>query len=269
MAREKKQPEQKAGCPEWLATYGDMVTLVLTFFVLLFSFSTIDAKKWQEVAAALSGSPSIFDGLNMSANPIADKKYEPVETTEIDMEYLLENSDVWDALVKEVESMLKQSNDNVGGQATMTSDATRIKVELSGDILFDPGSDVVREESVAILVDVVEQLKPYLPLIGTLRIEGHTDNVPMNTPKFPSNWELSQGRSMSVLRYLFKMFEGNPDFPQSLFSVGGYGEEHPIDTNDTPEGRARNRRVTFVIEKSPDYNTMTPVTVPPDEVPAP
>ncbi|MCL2080898.1 MAG: flagellar motor protein MotB [Oscillospiraceae bacterium] len=269
MAREKKPKEAPKGCPEWLATYGDMVTLVLTFFVLLFAFSSIDAEKWKTVVSSLTGNPSLFDGLDYSPNPVADQPFAPgAEITEVVLEYLMTNADTWEELEQMLRELISSANAEGTSLAQMESNATQIKINLSGDVLFDSGSDVLKAENLSILEDIIEEIRPYLPIIGFIVIEGHTDNVPINTARFPSNWELSQGRSAAVWRFLRNgVLAGDPDFPPRMFKIAGYGEEWPIDTNATPEGRQNNRRVTFSIDKTPDPLSDEPQTVSPDDIP--
>lgn len=268
MAREKKPPEAKAGCPEWLATYGDLVTLVLTFFVLLFSFSTIDAQKWKSVVSSLSGNPSIFDGLDYSANPMAENSFKPgAENSEVSLEYLISNSDEWAEIANEIYNIIAKANDEGTSQAEMTADATHIRIELSGDVLFDSGKADLKIESMDVLLDVIEQLRGHLPLVGFLKIEGHTDNVPITYP-YRNNMALSTARAGSVFDYLMEgPLKDDSDFPPSMFQCAGYSEYQPIDTNDTPEGRQRNRRVTFCIDRDEEYNTSEPQTVSPDDIP--
>ncbi len=258
MARKKNAQKPKASCPAWLATYGDLVTLVLTFFVLLFSFSTIDAKKWEAVATALSGQPGVFEGYIAPAKPtdvtIAPSIPEPAA------EDLVESSDEWD----EIESMISDliNTNHLQNEASVAYTTTEIRIDLSGDILFDSGQDALKPDSVTILVDVINTLrKDYLPMIGFFRIEGHTDNVQINTEQFPSNWYLSTARANAVLKHLFAVFppETNPDLPYSMYEASGLSEYHPKATNDTPEGRAQNRRVEFVIVRAPDARDIVPI----------
>lgn len=268
MAREKKQPEVKAGCPEWLATYGDLVTLVLTFFVLLFSFSTIDAQKWKSVVSSLSGNPSIFDGLDYSANPMAQNSFKPgSEQDEVSLEYLIANSDEWQELVEKIYNVLADAKADGTSEATMTSNNSSIKIELSGDVLFDSGKADLKVETMDILLEVIEQLRGNLPIVGFIKIEGHTDNVPITHP-YRNNMALSTARAGSVYDYLLGgPLKDDPDFPHGIFQCAGYSEYHPIATNDTPEGREKNRRVTFSIERNMEYDASAVQTVSADEIP--
>ncbi|MCL2084221.1 MAG: flagellar motor protein MotB [Oscillospiraceae bacterium] len=254
MARKKKSDDAPAGCPAWLATYGDMVTLVLTFFVLLFSFSTIDAEKWKTVASSLStlsGTPYFWDGSSQTNNPIDTTPYFPPGIADLDVSDLemLQSSDMWDELVAMVSQLIETREDDTA----VSSDNTMIQITLPGDMLFDSGKADLKPGGADVLIDVMDQLMNHsqftLPLIGMFRIEGHTDNVPQNSAQFPDNWSLSAGRAYTVLRFLLDAFPESeyPDLSESMYSYEGRGEHHPIADNSISDGRDRNRRVEFYV----------------------
>jgi chemotaxis protein MotB len=118
-------------------------------------------------------------------------------------------------------------------------------------VLFDSGKANLKDEAVEILSKITVAIRTYEQSIQMIRIEGHTDNVPINTAEFPSNWELSTARAVTVLKFLIQ----NQNLSPEMLSAVGYGEYHNIAGNDTAEGRAKNRRVDFVIARSADKNT--------------
>ncbi len=263
MVKPKTQEEPKKGAPEWMNTYGDMVTLVLTFFVLLFSFSTIDAQKWQQLVAALSGNVGVLDSGTM-----AIESGESGSDSDISIDDLLGSITQDDSGLKEGSSTEtiseEQAQANVafedlygaireyiqenGLESALGLEKTdvEIRIRFKDNVLFDPGSSDIKQDAYDILLKVEEILGEYHNNYQMARIEGHTDSDPIRTAKFPSNWELSTSRAVMVLRFLIE--EGG--FDKTKISAVGYGEEHPIAPNDTAENKAKNRRVDFIIVKN-------------------
>ena len=225
----RRREEQKGGAP-WLTTYGDMVTLLLTFFVLLYSFSTVDAQKFQSLAIALQGALGVLPGgqtVSVVPQPISGGANIPREEL-----------DQIRTIYEQMQSFI--AHGELSGTVDLIMEERGLVVRFAERAFFDLGKADLRPDTLSVLTKIAEVLRP---LPNHVRVEGHTDNLPINTPRFPSNWELSTARATSVIRYLIE--EENLD-PERL-SAAGYGEYRPIDTNDTPEGRARNRRVDLVI----------------------
>ncbi|WP_238902570.1 OmpA family protein [Clostridium sp. YIM B02506] len=222
MAREKK-PKKEVKTDAWLATYGDMVTLVLTFFVLMYSFSSVNEKKLASIASALN---SLLTG--NSSNTIMDGQGEMLEAPEVTAPSMYDQ-------VKE----FIEKND-LEDVAEIKNDARGVIIQLKDSILFDSGK-----------ADLIPQSKEVLDKISSLMatmdnnfiIEGHTDNIPINTYKFSDNWELSSDRATSVIRY-FTQAKG---LDSTKFQSAGYGEFRPLVDNSTEENRAKNRRVNILI----------------------
>lgn len=251
MARQKKEDRPAPGCPAWLATYGDMVTLVLTFFVLLFSFSTIDAQKWEAIAAsfasAFSGSPAIWEGHDLGVQQPGQGQ--PVLPSDFEGD-IIEDSDEWEQLVQKILGYVEENK--LGGDVVVENNEYEIIVRVRGDILFDLGKAVLKDDAKELIVDFFrERVIPDLDKFSTIRIEGHTDNLPIRTAEFADNVQLSQRRSWAVRDYIINAYPRiDTDFPvidPGMIDCNGRGEYHPVDSNDTPEGRARNRRVDFVL----------------------
>ncbi len=231
MAR-KKQEEAKKGAPEWLATYGDMMTLCLCFFVLLFSFSTIDAQKFKAVAESLQGSLGVFEsGPTLSVIPNVNEYPSDIPVDE-EIDY--------NELYQEIKKILDEKG--LQNSVTLVLNERGLLIRFLDNVLFPSGSAELKAESkeiIDMLSDVVKKNN------NSVRVEGHTDNIPIRTGKFPSNWELSTTRAVNVVKYFIEIKGIAPD----KLSAAGYGEYHPIEKNDNAGGREKNRRVDIVILK--------------------
>jgi chemotaxis protein MotB len=229
--------DDDAGGSEWLATYGDLVTLLLCFFILLFSMSTVDNQKFKRAISALNSMGIMGQSGSVSSN-VGDS---------------LSNLDVYNAIdvqeeMDDIYSKVKEVVDTKG----LSED---IKVEKIGpgvllrfkdDILFDPGQAELKPNVKNTLLKLGEILRSHDKRI---RIEGHTDNVPINTNKFRSNWELSTARAISVVKYFTEEIPAEQQINPKSFEVSGYGEYHPIAPNDTDQNKQKNRRIEVTILK--------------------
>lgn len=249
--RKKPEPPEEEGSPAWMNTYGDMVTLLLTFFVLLFAFSTIDAQKWEEIVSSLSGTPFVaiqaLDPGDVKADvqPLDETSWDlpeptPAPTTVEGMN-VEEVKERFDELYEKIKAHIEQKG--LESKLNVEKLDNAILMRMNESALFNSGSDVIMPDAKEILPAICEIILQYDKLISRIRIEGHTDTVPIQNSKFKDNWELSQARAYSVLQYLLTM---NMD-PVKMWPVG-LGEYHPVDVNTTELGKARNRRVDFVIE---------------------
>lgn len=222
----------------WLTTFNDLVTLLMVFFVLLFTMSSVDAKKMQDFQYALQSGLGILEAgrrvdINIKASqPVEDMAHvntqpEGVKTTKDEnLSGLLS-----DELVKSLEA-------DFGIQVSHTPQG--IRLSFADQILFDFGKAGINSAGHALLNQVAKALKKRSE---ALRVEGHTDNIPIKTARFPSNWELSVERAVNVVKYFAAV--GKID-PHRLSAVG-YGESRPLVTNDTPANRMKNRRVEILL----------------------
>jgi len=267
MAR-KKKPEQSApGSPAWMATFSDLMNLLLCFFVILFSMSSIDVAKYEEVASSLSKSFSIFSGGKASIGEGQLISSGVSQLNDLDKYYnevgkASEENEVSDGdPMKEYKEQLKEEkkteveklyekvtelteNKKLDDQVNVTIDKnySYICLTLNGSILFNSGSAEIVDSAVPILSRIGDILKLYDDNI--IKIEGHTDNVPIkNSSKYTSNWELSSARATSVCMYMIEKKKVNP----STLEPSGRSEYDPIASNNTTEGRAKNRRVEIKI----------------------
>lgn len=210
-----------------MVTYGDAVTLLLAFFVLLFTFSTIDLQRFQQIMSAFQGSISVLDG---GRTVTTDQSLE-TQMSELDLEQL-------QRLHAELQEFLEV--EGLTGSVEVHLEERGVTVRFADQLFFDLGQAVLKPEAVGVL----ESLSPILRDIpNPIRIEGHTDDLPIQTAQFPSNWELSTRRATSVIRHLVE----NHGFSPQRLSAAGYGEHRPLTENDTAEKRAQNRRVDIVI----------------------
>ena len=247
MARKRKHPEH-ANHERWLVSYADFITLLFAFFVVMFAASNSDDDKAGQIAQAVqvafselgvfspSGkvAPLHEDGGLASAPPRAiGSTVSPFsESTQInDPDYLAKAR-------LQLEGMLRQELQN--RTVRINQDSRGIVVSLAEAGFFDSGSAVVNAHGLGVLERIAGTLRD---MTEDLRIEGHTDNTPIHTPQFPSNWELSTARATHVLQFLLTNARISPE----RLSAVGYGEYRPAATNKTVEGRAANRRVDLVI----------------------
>ena len=256
--RKKPEPPEEEGAPAWMNTYGDMVTLLLTFFVLLFSFSTIDAQKWEEIVSSLSGTPFVavqaLDPGDVKADvqPLDETSWDlPEPTPTPDPSEQAENAEN-QAKIAEIKEQFNELYDKIKSHVETNGLQDKLNVSMQDNAilmtmnesaLFDSGSAVLKPDAKEILPSICDIIKQYDSLISKIRIEGHTDNVPIQNSQYKDNWELSSARSLSVLYYLLTVNMNEKKLYPSFL-----GEEHPIASNDTKEGQSHNRRVDFVIE---------------------
>jgi len=244
MVRKKKNEDPPKGAPLWMTTYGDMITLVLTFFILLYSYSSLDVLKWKQVVSSVKGSLGVMNG-GSTLNDIElvgqgkpeDNKADKLITDEDleELERLQQEKAEMENLKAVLSAMLKEMDQRI----IVETDQRGVVLRFEDSVLFDKGKAVLKPEAKSVLSKLSDLLKS---VKNPIRIEGHTDDLPINTAQFPSNWELSTARSTNVLRFLL---EYGLD-PKKLSAVG-YGEYHPIVPNLNEENRKKNRRVDVVI----------------------
>lgn len=265
MAKRKPDDPPK-GSPAWMSTFSDLMNLLFCFFVLLFSMSTMDAQKFEMLAASMSQTFSIFtagataigDGvlvsngvsqLNELDDYINSTGYESEgEAIPEDLESAMEAVDQAaleesEELAGKVEEALEEANLDQEVDIEFTSQY--VQLTLNGSLLFDSGSVRLKEESNPMLRQIAIILERYAE--STIEIEGHTDNVPMRgNGKYSNNDELSSGRALAVFNYL----RDNSNLDMSKIKHSGRGEYQPIADNSSAEGRAMNRRVEIRIYNS-------------------
>lgn len=246
----KKKKSKSTGPPapgQWLTTYGDMVTLLLTFFVVLFAMSTIDSQKFQAMVGGLQLSFGVITGGNTIQDGIG-----------INGATILPESGSTITSVTQLATLYSQictflDSEGLGSSVEAVLEERGVILRFKDRILFDTGQAVIRQDG----ANIVNKFANFLESVpNQIRVEGHADNVPISNYRYPSNWELSTARATSVIQYLL----ANTKIEPTRLSAAGYGEYRPIAPNDTPENRAQNRRVDIVIlrldmgELEPSYN---------------
>jgi chemotaxis protein MotB len=238
MARKKKKESEGPSGQEWLTTYSDMVTLMLCFFVIMFNPDETTQAQMEQIATSMrvGGIGALAGGLTLSAGRSAD-----LGNTVMSLPSMEQGRSLGTALRKAVSVFSPEIRSN---KVRVTHDERGIVITLASDAFFNPASARINIEATR---DILLRLGTYLvsdELAGRkFRIEGHTDAVDVD-PAGPweSNWELSTARSISILHYLADL-----GIEERRFQVAGFADTVPLSSNDTPEGRANNRRVDVII----------------------
>lgn len=230
------------GAPDWMATFADLVTLLMCFFVLLFAMSTTQQETFKELVESLRSALGVQsvpetgtrEGLTMHAVP----SEEPSESQKID--------ELGGMIQKEIEEIVSEVRELVmfnklGGMVSVTETDVGVVITMSDLLLFKPGGTELSAKGVDIMKKIASILSRFAYHV---KIKGFTDSSPIRTGRVPSNWELSSLRACSVVRLLTKR-----GVEPGLISAEGYAQFHPVATNDTEQGKARNRRVEIVYER--------------------
>lgn len=222
----------------WLTTFNDLVTLLMVFFVLLFTMSSVDGRKMQDFQYALQSGLGILKEGQMV--DISVKMTQPIE----DLSHIKTQAEgvkvspderltglLNDKLIKSLEADF---------EIEITHTPQGIRLSFEDQILFDFGKADINPAGFTMLDQIAKAIQK---VPKRVRVEGHTDNIPIQTARFPSNWELSVARAVNVVKYFAEV--GNID-PHRLSAVG-YGESRPVVANDTASNRAKNRRVEILL----------------------
>ena len=306
----KHNDTEEDSSEDWLTTYSDLVTLLLAFFVLLFSFSEVDAKKWDELVKSFTGdfivtessttdsfmddNTSILEQNNIDVREQlmeirqqeekkeAEESEEDLEeesseeeieeeTPEEDIEEEVQEEDIEeeneveapleealgeegnefdqeiiDEQFEQLYGELTQYNDLEGLELEIARTESEIRIRLSNNLLFSPEEADIYENSTETLREIVNIIKSYDETLNMIVMEGNTDSLPITTGRYRDNFELSIERALNVL-YFFR-YEG--DFQPNKLVPMGYGEYNPVATNETQEGRAKNRRTDILLIKN-------------------
>lgn len=256
MAEEEEKPQEEcketkckcpAGAPAWMVTYSDLVTLLLTFFVLLLSMASMDPRKF------LSATTSIKDafGLHKTSThmdfnipilpPVPDTKFTPVQ------------QELTVKMFERIKAELEKLETGESIEAIM-KDSDTILLRVKDSILFKPGQSKITTIAYSSLRNIANIVRP-LPM--TMRIEGHTDSTPVSNLPI-DNWNLSMDRATSVLRFFTK----SDLLPLDRMAAVGYGPDRPVADNETAEGKAQNRRVDFVLRLNTEKDRSTGQALP-------
>lgn len=270
----RKEPPAEEGSPAWMATFSDLMNLLLCFFVLLFASSTMDEGKIQKIAASFDnisfnvlndGTVSLIDGdmlsggvtqlpdvdsimreagkniegqtgeESISSSNDAEKLSDEELSDEYEKRGTEQSEEMYDEIVQTAESY------RIDDIISIDYTSQYVELDLNGSILFESGSSEIKDDSKMFLQKIASILTKYRYCI--IEIEGHTDNIPISTSKFENNRQLSSERARSVYEYIVSQ----ENFIDENMKIAGYGDSRPVASNATEEGRAKNRRVTIKV----------------------
>ena len=273
MAKKKKEEAGPPGSPAWMATFSDLMNLLLCFFVLLFSMSSVDAAKYEQVVNSFAETFSVFKGggasigdgvmisngisqlsnLSIHSNSMGkvaegeedNSKAEDAgdateETEEEEKEKMLEKQlEASERLAEQIEEALAESE--YGREIDIDFTSQYVSLTMNGALLFDSGSATIKQDAMPLVGQVGKVLERYAENI--VEVEGHTDNIPIHNSSYADNDELSGARALSVFHYLVD----NTTLDPAMVKHSGRGEYLPVADNSTAEGRSKNRRVEVKI----------------------
>jgi chemotaxis protein MotB len=222
------------GAPSWMVTFGDLMSLLLCFFVLLLSFSEMDRKKYKIV----SGSMKNAFGMQKKTPVFDSPKGNKIIARNFDQAIIVTRMEekIAKPIVVEVNNNFKEWEDLVQVEV----EDNKVTIRLLGETTFDTGRSEIRQKMKPLLLKIGSILNE---IKGDIVVAGHTDNVPLSGGRFNSNLGLSLARSATVAEFLMQQTGIVPD----RISTMGYGDNHPIATNSTAEGRQKNRRVEIIV----------------------
>lgn len=271
--RHKAAEGHRSGQERWLVTYSDLITLLMIFFIVMYSMSKVDAEKFRAVAESLNislggGTPSRIDMMNSPSGPSIINSGVPQQSSKIpgsnseppvqqESNYPVQNttdngegndsgkSNLEKLTIEGIKAKLDQfaKENDIQTRLVSSIEERGLVVSIQDTLLFEKGSADVTTGSHLILKKIAAVL---VAAPNYIKVEGHTCNLPIHTVQFPSNWELSVLRSTNVVQILIQ--EGG--IPPARLSAAGYGEYRPIADNNTEIGRIKNRRVDLVILRS-------------------
>ena len=248
MSRRRREPEEHVNHERWLVSYADFITLLFAFFVVMYSISSINEGKYKVISQALIG---VFNDADHSLKPIPIGEERPKTVTPA--KPLVNDSDETSAGMGGTGDPLKSIADDISAafgdlissnQMTVRGNELWVEIELNSSLLFASADAMPSDQAFTIIDKVAAILKPFE---NPIHVEGFTDNIPISTAQYPTNWELSSARAASIVRMLAMQGVN----PSRLASVG-YGEFQPVANNATVEGRSRNRRVVLVVSRNLD-----------------
>ncbi|MCM3703570.1 flagellar motor protein MotB [Paenibacillus macerans] len=258
MSKKNRHQEHEEHADEsWLLPYSDLMTLMLALFIVLFGMSTVDAKKFEEMSQAfnsiLTGSAGILEQTSMTQNENMGQDRQRETSSMSNTELMRKEQESLEALKRQLDNYIKENG--LTEDLDTKLNQSQLMITISDKALFASGEAVVKPESSQLAKAISTMLQEF-PDYEVI-VSGHTDNVPISTYEFPSNWDLSAKRALNFMKILLQ----NTNLDRKKFSAIGYGEYHPVAGNDTAAGRAQNRRVEVsIIRKYVDRNQQLGVT---------
>jgi len=244
MARHRQHSEhhEEHVDESWLIPYADILTLLLALFIVLFASAQVDQKKFEQIAqslnAAFNGSPSVLEHMKASPDSSPSQPTTPPSTS-----HAWQQETAQLAQAKKMMDKYIEDNKLSGGLETALLD-DGLMIRIKDNTLFSSGSAVLLPQSRVFAAEIAKLL---VPLPQRVVVTGHTDNVPISTPEFPTNWDLSAKRALNFMKFILAQ---DANLKPERFSSTGLGEYHPLVPNTDDVGRARNRRVEVMIQRA-------------------
>ncbi|OYY94779.1 MAG: flagellar motor protein MotD [Hydrogenophilales bacterium 28-61-23] len=245
MAR-KKRPEEHENLERWLVSYADFITLLFAFFVVMYAISSVNEGKYRVMSDSLINAfketPSTEKLIEQNTRhpEILLGTGQPIGKSAMQLPPTPESQKRTERMKKVAKNVLQAMQPLIqNGQVRVTQSPRGITVEINASVLFKSGEAILQPQSTEALAAIAQVLTE---VDSAIQVEGHTDNIPISSPNFPSNWELSSSRAGSVVRLFTEQ-----GVPAARMVAIGYADNKPIDTNATTDGRSRNRRVNVLI----------------------
>ena len=253
MARRPKRIQQD-NHDRWMVSYADFITLLFAFFVVMYGISSVNEGKYKVFSVSVNKAFGT-DGANTTGGSIHLTEDEMFFKSLMDRRNarLLEKQQKLDGRIQKLKDTLnlKMAGFMKSGQMNVSQSNRGVTLDINASMLFKPGEAGLQANAVSTLKDIAKIL---VEEELAIEVEGHTDNVPISTAQFPSNWELSSARASSVVRLFI-----DQGIAANRLKATGYADNYPESSNDTPEGRARNRRVAVtVLAPEPEKATVIP-----------
>ncbi|MGO0985374.1 flagellar motor protein MotB [Clostridioides difficile] len=230
------EDEKEENNERWLLTYSDLITLLMIFFVIMYSMSNVDAEKYKQLSQSLNstfgGSSGVIEGGQSKMEPVVDPNNNNLDS--------LQNPEVKE-VAENIQNYLNESG--LSNSVSLKAQDRGLVISLKDTILFDTGKAVIINDSRDKIIKIGKMLNE---MNSYIRVEGHTDNLSIKNSEFKSNWDLSVMRATNVVQLLI---DSAGIAPNKLSAVG-YGEFRPIADNSSPEGKSKNRRVDIVLVDS-------------------
>ena len=224
MRKIRKNVESEENVDRWMVSYADFVTLLFCFFTAMYAISNVDTNKLEQFVSSMKSAFNEGEkGKEFSV--ISDVQIIPPT----DLETEADVREILDTIIKESDGSIDVKRDNRG-----------VVISIADKMFYKSGSSTLKDEAKSVLDQIAQTL---LEFPNMVRVEGHTDNIPITTKKFPSNWELSAFRSINVAKYFVNKHGIDP----GRITTTGYAEYKPVASNESPDGRAKNRRVDIVL----------------------
>lgn len=238
--RKRKKTVSNENHERYLLTYSDLVTLLLVFFIVLYAMSDVNEEKYSNLATSLQG---VFQNEQSEPGAVGEETSQVIPLTPEESMAIqaIKEQQYLQELKRNIDQQIKERGLEQDIQTSLYD--AGLKIVLTNKILFNSGEAVLKKESKSVISAISQLIND---VKNPIQINGYTDNIPISTFQFPSNWELSSARAISVLK---QILQANNSLNPEIFSATGYGEHHSISTNETKIGREKNRRVEIIIER--------------------